>query len=339
MADRLVDLYGGLVCDLDGVVYRGAAPVPHAVESLGALGPPVVYATNNASRPPGVVVDHLRSLGLVLDTADVVTSAQAGAAEVARHVAVGSPVLAIGGPGVTLALTEQGLQAVTPAAHDSGQRVAAVLQGYGPKVTAGDLAQAAYAIQEGARWVATNTDQTLPTDRGVAPGNGMMVAAVRRACGVDPTVVGKPEPALYVLCADRLGQPVQRLLAIGDRLDTDIAGAVTAGADSVLVLTGVDDVAAVAAAPPAMRPTYLVEDLRSLLGPYAAVRAAEYGWTCSEVTCHLAGGVVRWSGEGSRIERARALLGALHAAVDAGTLSSQTAATLAAADDRGRVGQ
>jgi ribonucleotide monophosphatase NagD (HAD superfamily) len=145
-------------------------------------------------------------------------------------------------------------------------RVDAVLQGYGPAVTATDLAEAAYAVEGGAVWVATNTDGTLPTDRGVAPGNGSLVAAVERAVGHPPHLVaGKPAPPLYLLCAGRLDLPAERVLAVGDRLDTDIEGAVAAGMDSLLVLTGVDDLRACLEAPPQRRPTWVAPDLRALV--------------------------------------------------------------------------
>ncbi len=261
----LWDRYAAVVCDLDGVVYRGPAAVPHAVESLSRLEVPVVYATNNASRTPQDVVDHLTELGLSTSVDAVVTSSQAAAWLLGRDgTEAGAPVLGVGGAGVAAALREAGYLPVTRAA-DSARPVVAVVQGYGADVTAADLAEAAYAIEDGARWVATNTDATLPTDRGVAPGNGSLVAAVARAVGHRPdAVAGKPESPLYLLAADRLGLGADRVLAVGDRLDTDIEGAVRAGTDSLLVLTGVDDAEAALDAPPEQRPTYVAPDLRWL---------------------------------------------------------------------------
>ncbi len=254
--------YAGVVCDLDGVVYRGHAPVPYAVDALERLSVPIQYATNNASRPPRRVAEHLAELGLRCQTEDVATSAQAGAWMLADRLPRGARVLAVGGPGVSAALEEAGLTPVLPTA---GESVDAVLQGYGPDVSASHLGEVAYAVQDGAVWLATNTDGTLPTDRGVAPGNGSLVAAVERACGRGPdAVAGKPQPPLYLLCAQRLAVEPSRVLAIGDRLDTDIEGAVAAGMDSLLVLTGVDDLAAVLRADPARRPTYVSPDLRAL---------------------------------------------------------------------------
>jgi len=264
-AGALVARYAAVVCDLDGVVYRGPTAVPHAVEVLGGLDVPVLYATNNASRSPADVATHLRALGLACTPDAVATSSQAGAWLLADRLAAGSPVLAVGGAGVSAALAEAGLRPVLPA-DARHTPVEAVLQGYGPAVTATDLAEAAYAVEGGATWVATNTDGTLPTDRGVAPGNGSLVAAVERAVGHPPHLVaGKPAPPLYQLCAGRLELPVDRVLAVGDRLDTDIEGAVAAGMDSLLVLTGVDDLRACLEAPPQRRPTWVAPDLRALV--------------------------------------------------------------------------
>ncbi|MFQ6173227.1 HAD-IIA family hydrolase [Oryzobacter sp. R7] len=262
----LVAGYAAVVCDLDGVVYRGPAPVEGAVESLSAATVPVLYATNNASRPPTVVAEHLRELGLDCTSERVATSSEAGAWLLADRLGPGAEVMAVGGVGVGLALAAAGLTPVTPADRRSGRaRPVAVLQGYGAEVTASELAEAAYAVQGGALWVATNTDATLPTDRGVAPGNGSLVAAVARAVGRGPDLVaGKPEAPLYLLCARRLGLAVSSVLAVGDRLDTDIEGAVAAGADSLLVLTGVDDLQAVLEAPRHRRPTWVAPDLRAL---------------------------------------------------------------------------
>lgn len=266
VADRsLVSGYAAVVCDLDGVVYRGPAAVPGAVEALSAVTVPVLYATNNASRAPEEVAEHLRRLGLSCEAGAVATSSQAGAWLLFERVDAGSAVLSVGGEGVALALREAGLRPVAPDGAVAAGPLAAVLQGYGPQVRATDLAEAAYAIQAGALWVATNTDATLPTDRGVAPGNGSLVGAVANAVGRGPDVVaGKPAPPLYLLCAERLRVQPATMLAVGDRLDTDIEGAVAAGIDSLLVLTGVDDLSACLQAPARRRPTWVAPDLAAL---------------------------------------------------------------------------
>lgn len=267
---RLVDRYDAIVCDLDGVVYRGDPAVPHAVESLAATGVPIQFATNNASRPPREVADHLRRLGLDIADDSVATSSQAAAWVLTRHLEPGAAVLAIGGEGVAEALRESGFVPVTSVDDEP----AAVVQGYGPDVSATDLAQAAYAVQRGALWLVTNTDHTLPTADGYAPGNGALVLAVGAAVGRGPELVaGKPDEPLYLMCAERLGVPPNRVLAIGDRLETDIEGAHHAGMDSLLVLTGVHGVRDALDAAPQSRPTWVARDLRALLADVDEVEA------------------------------------------------------------------
>ena len=328
----LVDHYSGVVCDLDGVVYRGPEAVDHAVEALSALPVPVVYATNNASRPPEEVAAHLTDLGLHVTGKDVATSAQAGAEELTRHLPGGAAVLAVGGDGVREALRDNGFRVVDPqaAGADPGLRLGGVLQGYGASVTASDLAEATYAVAAGAVWVATNTDETLPTHRGTAPGNGMLVAAVRRAVGRDPIVVGKPYAPLYVLCASRLGLSPRSLLAVGDRLETDVAGATAAKLDSVFVLTGVDSVRTLARAPHEQRPTFLLPDLRELSEVYVGAETDYTWWVCGADRRRVVDGAWDVASKGSPIEAARSGIACLHEALDDDEIDLTTADRLAA---------
>lgn len=290
----LLAAYRGLVCDLDGVVYRGAAEVPYAVPVLTAASGThsVVYATNNASRPPADVAHQLAGFGLKVGVDQVVTSSQAGADHLVDVLPPGARVLAVGGSGVRLALEAVGLTVVTPdELGDGAEPVQAVLQGYGPHVRAVDLAEASYAVEAGAVWVATNCDATLPTERGMAPGNGMLVAAVVRAAGREPVVVGKPEAPLYTSCVRRLGLTPGEVLAVGDRLDTDILGAMAAGLDSLWVLTGADDLHSLAVATGSPRPTYVAPDLRALEHPLPLVTRSGDGWVCGGVRVSVVDGV------------------------------------------------
>jgi HAD superfamily hydrolase (TIGR01450 family) len=258
----LVDGFDALLLDLDGVVYVGPHAVPHAVESISAAaarGVVAAYVTNNAARPPAVVAGHLRELGLDVVDDDVVTSAQAGAREVAVRVPAASKVLAVGGPGVAEALRARGLEPVALASDAP----AAVLMGYGPDVSWRDLAQASYAVGVGAVFVATNTDLSIPTAEGIAPGNGTLVAAVSAATGRQPIVAGKPFAPLMRESVERVG--ARAPLVVGDRLDTDIEAGHVSGIPSLLVLTGVTDVDTLLGAEPHRRPTYLAADLRGLL--------------------------------------------------------------------------
>jgi len=263
----LVEGFRGIICDLDGVVYRGRAAIPGAIETLSTLingGIGVVFATNNASRTPGEVCGHLRELGLRIEPSAVVTSAQAAAAHVATKFAGGTGVLAVGGPGVASALREVGMRPLVPG---SGEEVSVVVQGAGAGVSWTDLAEASFAIQAGAHWVVTNRDLTIPMQRGLAPGNGTLVAAVHAATLVEPYVVGKPEPFLYRLAAERLGLEPEEIVAVGDRLDTDIAGARAAGLPSLLVLSGAHGTGDLAATPRSHQPTFVAADLAGLLAP------------------------------------------------------------------------
>jgi HAD superfamily hydrolase (TIGR01450 family) len=251
-----------LLLDLDGVVYVGPHPVAHAVDALRAAhdaGARIAYVTNNAARPPEVVAEHLRSFGLPAVSEEVVTSAQAAAREVLARVGAGARVLAVGGLGVAEALRARGLEPVDSAA----EAPTAVVMGYGPEVGWAQLAEAAYAVGAGALLVATNLDTSIPTPRGIAPGNGTLVAAVAAATGHQPDLVaGKPWPPLVRASIERTG--AQRPLMVGDRLDTDIEAGHRTGVDTLLVLTGVTDVDTLLAAPEDRRPTYVGVDLRAL---------------------------------------------------------------------------
>lgn len=265
---RLCDSGGALwrgydvaMLDLDGVVYRGGVAISDVAERLGRArknGLRLAFVTNNASLPPSAVAARLRRLGVEAAEADVVTSAQAAVRLVAELVPPGSKVLVVGGEGLERALLEHDLIAVSSAQEEP----VAVVQGLSPDVSWRLLAEGAYAVAVGLPWVASNLDLTVPTDRGIAPGNGSLVAAVVAATGQHPVVAGKPEPALFDETVLRVGG--ERPLVVGDRLDTDIEGANRVGADSLLVLTGVTTLAVLAEAKPPQRPTFVAPDLGGL---------------------------------------------------------------------------
>jgi HAD superfamily hydrolase (TIGR01450 family) len=265
------EVYDVALLDLDGVVYLGAAAVPGAAEALAEArrrGMRLAFVTNNASRSPSAIAAQLAGLGVPATSAEVVTSAQAAAHLIADRLPPGAPVLVVGGIGLRIALRERGLRPVSTAA----ERPAAVVQGYGPGIDYSVLAEAGLAVRAGAWYVASNVDATLPTARGIQPGNGSLVQVIVTATGTKPVVAGKPEPPLHSEAVARAG--ARRPLVVGDRLDTDIEGAVRVGADSMLVLTGVTRPADAVLAPRHRRPTYLAQDLVGLLGPHPAVTRA-----------------------------------------------------------------
>ncbi|KJK10545.1 HAD family hydrolase [Terrabacter sp. 28] len=319
----LIAAYDGVVCDLDGVVYRGDDPVPDAPKALRDLrtrGVQVIYATNNASRVVAEVAEHLAGLGAPATPDDVVTSAEAGAAQLARSLPAGARVLALGGEGVAEALTRAGLEPVRPRdrGDDAGpNRVAAVLQGLGRDLTVWDFETAARLLGTGLPWVATNDDATLPLPWGQAPGNGAYVDLLVTALGRRPDVVGKPHPPLYRLALDHLGTDASRTLAIGDRLATDIDGAAAAGLDSAWVLTGVDlpsDLMQTQATP-----TYVIGSLTDLFRPYAAPVEKHGSWHCGSARARFADGELRLdAGGASPVEAVRAGVAALLGEREAG---------------------
>lgn len=185
-AAPLAELHDLVMLDLDGVVYRGPHPVPNAVDALAdarGLGTHLAYVTNNASRTAGTVVEHLRSLGLAwVEPHDVVTAAQAVVELMAAELGPGARVLVVGGEGLLEPLEEAGFVAVRSADDEP----AAVVQGFHPDVSWNDLAEATYAVAGGVPHYASNLDLTVPTARGVAPGNGSLVGLVRTVTGRPP---------------------------------------------------------------------------------------------------------------------------------------------------------
>jgi len=316
-ADRpLVESHDLAVLDLDGVVYVGAQAVPGAVDALDRArnaGMKVAFVTNNAARTPEAVAEQLRRLGVRADADDVVTSAQAAAHLVTDLVPAGSRVFLLGGDGLEQALVERGLDPVT----SPDAPVAAVVQGFAPDMPWRRVVDGAILVKDGLPWVASNTDLTIPTERGLGPGNGTLVDLVARFSGRRPDVAGKPGAALFEETLERVGG--ERPLFVGDRLDTDIAGAVGVGWDSLLVMTGVTDLEALVCARPEQRPTYLGADLGVLLEPQPPVEPGDGAACVTRVggwTARVEGGCVRVTGDGRPSDWWRGLAGAAWAHLD-----------------------
>ncbi|MEB0000430.1 HAD-IIA family hydrolase [Cryobacterium sp. RTS3] len=294
MSDTATPLTGVdvVLADLDGVVYQGPHAIPFAIESLNTAAETVRvgYLTNNASRTDQTVADHLTELGLHARAEDIVTSPQAAVRLLAQEVPAGARILVIGGAGLVKEVEKGGFE-ITRSADD---HPAAVIQGFTPELGWKDLAEAAFALhpnEDGVEipWVATNTDWTIPVARGIAPGNGTLVAAVHSAVGRLPIVAGKPEVAIFDEAMSRF--QAKNALFIGDRLDTDILGANRAGIPAVLVLTGIDKAKQALAAAENERPRYILDDLRQLHEPYA-----ETVFSKDRATATVAGASVRISG-------------------------------------------
>lgn len=286
--------YDLVMLDLDGVVYVGSHAVPRAQECLADAarrGMRLGFITNNAARTPVQVAAHLRDLGVDAGPADVVTSAQAAATLIADKFGSGATVACLGGPGLDEALHDAGLEVVGP-----GERAEVLATGYGPEVVWKDIMRAAVSVRDGRPWVASNTDGTIPTAFGTAPGHGALVDLISRFAGVEPVVAGKPQRPLLDETMRRIGGA--RPLMVGDRLDTDIEGGRNAGVDTLLVLTGVTDLGGLLEARPHERPTYLARDLRGLLEPHAAPTALGAAWRVGGWTAEIVDGVLRVDGDG-----------------------------------------
>ena len=268
-SEPLLAQYDALLSDLDGVVYAGPYAIEGAPEALNraeSSGVPVVFVTNNASRSVESVATHLQDLGVRTQAERVVSSAQAGAALLAQHVPAGSKILVTGTEALADCLRAVGLE---PVSSQSDNPVA-VVQGFNPQLSWEDLAEAAYTLaDQNILWVATNTDQTIPKERGQAPGNGTLVAAVGIAARRTPMVAGKPEAAIFETAAQTVKS--SKPVIVGDRLDTDILGANKAHMAGALVLTGVQTYQDVISAVPEQRPTYILRTLDDFFEPYPQI--------------------------------------------------------------------
>ena len=234
---ELLNRYDTLLLDLDGTIFAGDKLIPGAVEGIADRGR--VFVTNNASRSPEEVVEHLGSLGISAVSSEVMTSAQAAATLAAETMAKERPGA---GPLTALVVGSQSLRDLTREAgfeltDSADDEPDVVLQGHSPDNNWARLSEATLAITRGARYIASNLDTTLPSSRGFLVGNGSMVAAVVSATGVQPLSAGKPQPAMFHVAARKAGSSAP--LVVGDRLDTDIAGGRAAGMDTLMVLTGV----------------------------------------------------------------------------------------------------
>jgi HAD superfamily hydrolase (TIGR01457 family) len=233
----IADGYDAILLDLDGVLYRGDQPIPAAASTVAALrrsGKRLVFLTNNSARTPAQVAAKLTRLGIEASPDEVVTSAGA-TADFLEGEADGDARTAyvIGQDGVRTALRDAGFEIL-----DGDPSAAAfVVVGWDGDVSYDDLRRASVLVRGGARLVATNADASYPAPGGeLWPGAGAILAAVETASGTRAIVIGKPHPPLFEAALARAGS--RNALMVGDRMETDVAGAVAAGLDSCLVRSG-----------------------------------------------------------------------------------------------------
>lgn len=261
-----------LIIDMDGVLWHGDQPIPGLVEFFAILRERkirFILATNNASQTAEQYVNKLARMGVTVDSAEILTSAMATALYLAQRTQPASTrVFVIGEKGAREPLIEQGFTLTglyeVNAPGDTGPKKGAdfVVCGMDRELTWDKLATAALNLNAGAQFIGTNPDTSLPTELGFTHGNGAIIAALQAATGIAPTIIGKPEPLMYQQALALLGVEPTGTLAIGDRLETDILGAVRAGIPSLMVLTGVSSEADLKTS--TYQPDWVLPDIRAI---------------------------------------------------------------------------
>lgn len=223
------------VLDMDGVLWRGSEVLPRVADFfafLGENGLDFALATNNSTKTVESYVERLNGLGIPAQPHQVITSSVATGDYISRHYPAGTPVYIVGQDGIRQALAQRGYP-------EDAHNARLVVVGMDFHVTYDKLKQAALLIRAGAHFIGTNGDRTFPLPEGIAPGNGSLLAAIETATDVKPTVIGKPETAMFDVALARLGLAPEQVLMVGDRLETDILGGQRAGLRTALVLTGI----------------------------------------------------------------------------------------------------
>lgn len=228
----------GVVCDMDGVLWRGDEPLPHLVAWFSFLrqrGLAFCLATNNATKSAHDYIEKLARMGVTDITArHIVTSASATADYLRQRFVPHSPIHVLGGAGVKQAIQQAGLRLADP-----DEMPVAVVVGLDRELSYDKARRAAHWIRQGAPFIGTNPDTTFPMPDGLAPGAGSLIAMIQAASGQTPLIIGKPAPTLYQMALAQMEIPAEAALMVGDRLDTDIDGARALGMATALVLTGV----------------------------------------------------------------------------------------------------
>jgi len=248
----------GFLVDLDGVVYHGDRVIPGAppfFRFLRERGIPFLLTTNNSTLLPRQYVEKVARMDIEVAESEVLASADATASYLRQQAPAGTRVYVIGESGLRDSIEAVGL---TLAESD----VQYVVVGLDRELNYQKLTTAVRLLRAGAAFVGPNPDTTLPVDDGIIPGAGSFHALLTAATGVRPLIIGKPEPTMLVIGAERLGLAPAETAIIGDRLDTDIVGGHRAGLQTILVLTGVSTRAEAAAAE--IKPDRVFENLPAL---------------------------------------------------------------------------
>lgn len=226
---------------MDGVLWTGETPMPGLVDffnTLDQLDIGYLMATNNATKTAEQFANKLNSFGLDITAERVLTSAETTAAYLQPRYTPGTAVYVIGAEGLRSAMEARGFEILTAGEIEKGARPPLVVLGFSTDVTYKDLAMGALLVENGADFVGTNPDPSLPTELGLLPGAGALLAVISTATGVQPQTIGKPGPIMFEHAMKRLGSGISDTAMVGDRLTTDVAGAKAAGLWAILVLSG-----------------------------------------------------------------------------------------------------
>ena len=248
--------------DMDGVIYVGNQPLPgvqELLDYLDASGRRWLCITNNASNTSPMFADKLAKMGIKAAPTHILGSAEATAAWLGEQVPQKGNVIMLGMEGLRTALINEGFTLV-----DDPHEAEFAVAGINFNLVYEDVAKVALAIRNGARFIGTNSDLTFPTERGQIPGAGSVLALFTAATGVKPIIIGKPNPPMFEIALHRLGVDAHDTLMVGDRYDTDIAGAISLGLKTAGVLTGIDTREHFEAQQ--LPPHLIAEDLTQLLG-------------------------------------------------------------------------
>jgi NagD protein len=242
------------IVDMDGVIYHGNRLIPGALDFLGKLrqgGHPFLFLTNNSQWTARDLRYKLDQMGIEVEESAFHTSALA-TADFLNQQKPGGTAYVIGGAGLTHALYSVGY---TLTEHNPDYVVVGDTRSYDFE----KIERAIRLIVDGARFIATNVDLTGPSEQGIQPACGALVAPIELATGRKPYFIGKPNPLMMRTALRKLGAHSSESFMVGDRMDTDVLAGTEAGMRTILVLSGVSSRETIEAFP--YRPTHLFEDV------------------------------------------------------------------------------
>jgi len=258
----IANLFDAFLIDLDGVVYVGDKPIndaPETIKKLIKLGKKIIYLTNDPRKSSFQYSQRLSKLSIPSDPKHIITSASALILHIGIKNLTNKTAFVIGSRSLKNQLRKTGLKLIS---RDSRNKTHYVIVGGHNKVDYDDLKKATLCLRNGANFYATNNDPYYPTPEGLVPATGALVASIKTASGIKPTIVGKPQKIMFQIAKSMLNKN-DKCAVIGDRLDTDIKGGIRARLNTILCLTGATKLDEVKKSK--IKPDYIIKDLSYLL--------------------------------------------------------------------------